>query len=165
MKKSKQNKIEALRRIIRKRKNAALPGEPLDVAVQCGNEAPTDNSHLIHVGGIADFHESLMPALKFLNLMSRNVVEEDYEPNFYIYRTDTNAVLARNIRGFDAAKKRSSELRKQFGLKFDQVKFKSQRKLPGTSRSRVDTSSRYNPSKRGYFRVRMNPDGSTADID
>jgi len=172
MEDKKRRQIEALRRSIKRRKNKAAQGDPLEVEVQCGEDQSIDNSNLIQVGGIADFHEHLASALRFLNLMSRQVVDEDLEPTFYVFRTDTNAILARGIRGFDAAKKRAGELRKQYGLKFDQVKFKSQRKLSGTSsgapkpsRSRVDTSSRYNPSKRGYFRVRMNPDGSTADID
>ena len=168
----KRRQIEALRKSIRRRKDKAAQGNPLEVEVQCGEDPSIDNSNLIQVGGIADFHEHLAPALQFLNLMSRQVVDEDYEGTFYIYRTDTNAVLARNIRGFDNAKKRATELRKKFGLKFDQVKFKSQRRSPGTSAgaskpsgSRIDTSARYNPSKRGYFKMRMNPDGSTADID
>jgi len=46
---------------------------------------------------------------------------------FYIFRTDTNAVLARGIHGFEAAKSRANELRKSHGLKWDEVKFKAER--------------------------------------
>ena len=49
------------------------------------------------------------------------------EHSFYIYRTDTNAVLARGIQGFEAAKVKANELRKSQGLKWDEVKFKAER--------------------------------------
>jgi len=49
------------------------------------------------------------------------------EHSFYIFRTDTNAVLARGIQGFEAAKSRANELRKHHGLKWDEVKFKAER--------------------------------------
>ena len=52
-------------------------------------------------------------------------ISEDH--SFYVYRTDTNAVLARGIQGFEAAKSRANELRKSHGLKWDQVRFKSER--------------------------------------
>jgi len=50
------------------------------------------------------------------------------EHSFYIFRTDTNAVLARGIQGFEAAKSRADELRKSHGLKWDEVKFKAERR-------------------------------------
>ena len=88
---------------------------------------------------------------------------------FLIYRTDTGAVLARGIYGFEQAKAKANEIRKRYGLKWEQVKFKVERSSTGTYRrqqgGRVDYSNRYNPSKRGRFRVRINPDGSTADLD
>jgi len=49
------------------------------------------------------------------------------EHSFYIFRTDTNAVLARGIQGFEASKNRANELRKSQGLKWDEVKFKAER--------------------------------------
>jgi len=49
------------------------------------------------------------------------------EYSYYIFRTDTNAVLARGVSGFDAAKEKATELRQKFGLKWDQVKFKAER--------------------------------------
>jgi len=49
------------------------------------------------------------------------------EHSFYIFRTDTNAVLARGIQGFEAAKARANQLRKHHGLKWDEVKFKAER--------------------------------------
>ena len=58
-------------------------------------------------------------------------LELDEESTFYIYRTDTNAVLARGIQGFEAAKARANQIRKTQNLKWDQVKFKSERGLQG----------------------------------
>jgi hypothetical protein len=52
-------------------------------------------------------------------------LNEDY--TFYVYRTDTNTVLAKGIQGFEAAKARANQLRKSHGLKWDQVKFKAER--------------------------------------
>ena len=54
------------------------------------------------------------------------LLDEDH--SFYIFRTDTNAVLARGIQGFDAAKEKANQLRRSHGLKWDQVKFKAERK-------------------------------------
>jgi hypothetical protein len=116
---------------------------------------------------------------------------EDY--TFYIYRTDTNAVLARGILGFEAAKSRANQLRKSHGLKWDQVKFKAQRgtqtgaaggssgtppkKQFGVSRdgktftnasgqtSRVQYARNYNPSKGRRFRGYTDARGNYHDID
>ena len=44
---------------------------------------------------------------------------------FLIYRTDTGAVLARGIYGFEQAKAKANELRKRYGLKWEMVKFKA----------------------------------------
>jgi hypothetical protein len=116
------------------------------------------------------------------------------ERSFYIFRTDTNAVLARGIQGFEAAKSRANELRKHHGLKWDEVKFKAERgnqsssasggstaaapkKQFGVSRDgktftnahgetgRVDYSRRYNPSKGRRFRGYTDSQGNYHDID
>ena len=103
------------------------------------------------------------------------------DSTFYIYRADTNAVLATGIKGCEAAKRRASELRKSLGLKFDDVKFKSERsRARGTigvsnsgksftnnrgERYPVQYSRNYNPSKRGRFRGYTDVDGSYHDID
>ena len=116
------------------------------------------------------------------------------EHSFYIFRTDTNAVLARGIQGFEAAKEKANQLRKSHGLKWDEVKFKAERgnqssagsggsstpapkKQFGVSRdgktftnaygqtSRVDYSRRYNPSKGRRFRGYTDADGNYHDID
>lgn len=116
------------------------------------------------------------------------------EHSFYVYRTDTNAVLARGIQGFEAAKSRANQLRKSHGLKWDEVKFKAERgnqsssgsggsaaaapkKQFGVSRDgktftntrgetgRVDYAKRYNPSKGRRFRGYTDPQGNYHDID
>ena len=57
---------------------------------------------------------------------------ESYQ--FYVYRTDTNQVLARGINGYEAAKDKANQLRKSLNLKWDQVKFKSDRSTGSSSR-------------------------------
>jgi hypothetical protein len=118
-------------------------------------------------------------------------ISEDH--SFYIFRTDTNAVLARGIQGFEAAKTRANELRKHHGLKWDQVRFRSERgnqagaaaasaattpkKQFGVSRdgkiftnaygqrSRVEYARNYNPSKGRRFRGYTDANGNYHDID
>ena len=52
----------------------------------------------------------------------------DEDSTFYIFRTDTNAILARGITGYESAKAQSNKIRKQLGLKWDQVSFRSEKK-------------------------------------
>ena len=59
-----------------------------------------------------------------LRLDSVNSLDE----SFYIFRTDTNAILARAIPDYESAKTRSNLIRKQLGLKWDQVSFRSEKK-------------------------------------
>jgi len=134
-----------------------------------------------------------MPPIPSALLTAEETEELEEEHSFYVYRTDTNAVLARGIQGFDAAKSRANELRKSHGLKWDEVKFKSERcnqstagsggaaaapkKQFGVSRDgktftnasgqsgRVDYAKRYNPSKGRRFRGYTDPQGNYHDID
>ena len=103
----------------------------------------------------------------------------DEENSFYIYRTDTNAVLARGIKGYETAKEKASQIRKSQNLKFAQVSFKMERK-PATQfgvsgdgktftnahgqRSAVQYARSYNPSKRGKFKSYIDADGNDHDI-
>ena len=103
----------------------------------------------------------------------------DEENTFYVFRTDTNSVLARGIKGFEAAKERASQIRKSHNLTWDQVKFKAERK-PATQfgvsgdgktftnahgqRSAVQYARSYNPSKRGKFKSYIDADGNDHDI-
>jgi len=68
---------------------------------------------------------SALLTVEDLEALEQQGLSEDY--TFYIYRTDTNAVLARGILGFEAAKNRANELKKSHGLKWDEVKFKAER--------------------------------------
>jgi len=101
---------------------------------------------------------------------------------FYIYRTDSGAILARNIQGFEAAKAKASQLRKSMGLKFDDIKFKSERSGSGSTgilgasssgktftnnkgeRYPIQYSRNYNPSKRGRFAGYYDKDGNFHDL-
>ena len=123
-----------------------------------------------------------------------NILLSIYEEStFYIYRTDTNAVLARGINGFEAAKARANQIRKSHNLKWDQVKFKSELGLQGSgsfsslpfgSRAQssvsnssktfrdapgkhqcIDYSRNYNPSKRGRFRGVWDAQGNFHGLD
>ena len=103
---------------------------------------------------------------KFLDLC------EDYNPNaeFVIFNTKTREVLG-TARGFDQAKTKASSIRKQRGLKFDDVSFMTSRRFYGKRTSaastgrRIEYSPRYNSSKRGRFRGVWDPQGSYADLD
>ena len=90
------------------------------------------------------------------------------ESRFYIYRADTHQVLARDIDGYEAAKAKATRLRHQLGLKWDQVKFKAQRSSGASGSSglnSIDTSRRYNPSKRTHFRGYYDHQGNFHDLD
>lgn len=105
------------------------------------------------------------------------------EYSYYLYRTDTNTVLERGVKGYEAAKEKATALRKKLGLKWDQVKFKAERSVQkqagqfGVSadgktftnahgqRSRVEYAPRYNPSKGRRFRGYTDADGNYHDID
>jgi hypothetical protein len=106
---------------------------------------------------------------------------ENYK--FYVYRTDTNQVLARGIEGFDAAKDKANQLRKSLNLKWDQVRFKTDRSVSGSLSStgtdrrnqsnlvnpaggkRIEYAKRYNPSKRMTFRGYTDSHGNFHDLD
>lgn len=97
--------------------------------------------------------------------------------SFYVYRVDTNQVLARGLDGFEAAKSRANQIRQQHNLKWNQVKFKMEPKQRSSGSGGTDNGNKsnqtgyydrskvYNPSKRGYFRGYFGADGSYADID
>ena len=102
----------------------------------------------------------------------------DAVTSFYIFRTDTQQVLARGVMGYDAARDKANQIRRQQGLKWDQVSFKSEKKSSGSygrhpassmagapSGARMDVARRYNPSKRGRFRGYYDKDGNYHDID
>ncbi len=84
-------------------------------------------------------------------------LELDEDSTFYIYRTDTNAVLARGIQGFEAAKARANQIRKTQNLKWDQVKFKSERGQQGAGAS----SSASSGSSGKKIRFGVSRDGRT----
>ena len=98
---------------------------------------------------------------------------EDYNPQtkFVIYNKKTRAVLGAAV-GYDAAKAKASQLRKQYNLKCDDFSFMSDRKFYGSknvnktaSPGRIEYAPRYNPSKGRCFRGRYDAHGNFHDID
>ena len=114
------------------------------------------------------FHHFLQRVKQSLSLSEQRIQESV----FYIYRTDTNQVLARGIDGFEAAKDKANRLRRQLGLKWDQVKFKMMRSASSSRKGsgsragyKIDSSPLYNPSKRGHFRGYYDNQGNFYDLD
>ena len=84
---------------------------------------------------------------------------EDYNQSaeFVIFNKKTRAVLG-TARGFDQAKSKASSIRKQRGLRFDDVSLMTNRRFYGKSATapsgsrRIEYAPRYNSSKRGRFK-------------
>jgi len=97
---------------------------------------------------------------------------EEYNPNaeFVIFNKNTMTVLG-TARGFDQAKSKATAIRKQRGLKFDDVSFMTSRRFygkrtPAASKGRrIEYAPRYNPSKRRHFRGVWDAQGNYADLD
>ena len=97
---------------------------------------------------------------------------EDYNPNaeFVIFNKKTRAVLG-TARGFDQAKTKATSIRKQRGLKFDDVSFMTSRRFYGKTSAapsggrRIEYAPRYNPSKRGRFLGVWDAQGNFHDLD
>ena len=174
-------------KVVSKKKSNDLSarGNASDVSVPSASSQEVDNSNLIHVGGNymgrPDYSESVDIVVDAMNRLfppPEWKLREDTQSSFYIFRTDTQQVLAKGVVGYDNAKQRASYLRKRHGLKFDQVRFKKERVATGRSSGasrrtggqtyrggRIDTSRNYNPSKRWHFRGVNYPDESYADLD
>ena len=92
------------------------------------------------------------------------------QDKFVIFRTATRSVLGTAV-GFEQAKSKATAIRKQRGLKFDDVSFMTSRRFYGTRASeastdrRIEYSPRYNPSKRGRFKGIWDSQGNYADLD
>ena len=103
------------------------------------------------------------------------------ETTFYIFRTDgTQAVLAKGIKGYEEAKNRANRFRQAMNLRWDQISFKAERKVPqkfGVSPNgrsftnargdtgRVDYANRFNRSKGSRFKGYTDSKGNYHDID
>ena len=84
-----------------------------------------------------------MVSFKDFRNKTKNILLSIYEEStYYIYRTDTNAVLARGINGFEAAKARANQIRKSQNLKWNQAKFKSERGLQGVGSASSTSAGR-----------------------
>lgn len=94
----------------------------------------------------------------------------DAQDKFVIFRTATRSVLGTAV-GFQQAKSKATAIRKQRGLKFDDVSFMTSRRFyakgagaPSGGR-RIEYAPRYNPSKRGRFKGVWDAQGNYADLD
>jgi hypothetical protein len=102
------------------------------------------------------------------------------ESTFYIFRTDTQTVLAKGIKGYEQAKNSANRFRQSINLRWDQIYFKAERKIPqkfGVSPNgrsftnargdtgRVDYANRFNASKGWRFRGYTDSQGNYHDID
>ena len=117
------------------------------------------------------------------NAVQCEAVEDLAEENtFYIFRSDTQTILAKGIKGYEQAKERANRFRKALNLRWDQIQFKAERQTPTPKRfgvsadgrtytnssgetGRVDYARNYNPSKGRRFRGTYDKDGNYADID
>jgi hypothetical protein len=102
------------------------------------------------------------------------------DSTFYVYMVSTGKVLASNIKGYENAKRKASDLRKSLGVKFDDIGFKSERSRArstlGVSNSGktftnssgqrypVEYSRNYNSSKRSRFSGYYDKDGNFHDL-
>jgi hypothetical protein len=102
------------------------------------------------------------------------------EVTFYVFRTDTQTVLAKGIKGYELAKNRANRFRQAMNLRWDQISFKAERKVPqkfgvspnGRSSTnargdtgRIDIANRMNSSKGRRFRGYTDSRGNYHDID
>jgi len=108
-------------------------------------------------------------------------VELAEENTFYIFRTDTQAVLAKGIKGYEQAKNRANRFRQSMNLRWDQIQFKAERKVVpqkfGVSPNgrtftnargdtgKVDYANRFNRSKGSRFKGYTDSQGNYHDID
>ena len=92
---------------------------------------------------------------------------EDYNPiaEFVIFNKKTRAVLG-TARGFDQAKSKASSIRKQHGLKFDDVSFMTSRRFYGKTSTalsgsrRIEYAPRLTQEKEGTSGVSGTPRGT-----
>ena len=119
-------------------------------------------------GDVTD--KQLQTIIEAFRSSRRRQVILDAVNTFEIYRSDTGAVLRRGVQGYEEAKNVANMVRKRMNLKWDQVKFRMEKKKGyssfrrGSGRS-IDYSSRYNPSKRTYFKGGYDSKGNYYDID
>ena len=96
-----------------------------------------------------------------------------------MFRTDTQTVLAKGIKGYEAAKNRANRFRQAMNLRWDQISFKAERKIPqkfGVSPNgrsftnargdtgKVDYANRFNRSKGSRFKGYTDSQGNFHDL-
>ena len=155
-----EDKVDKFCRLWRKynpKKKKAKSSDDFTANEPVSVDQTSDNSNLIMVGGLVG--ESSLDRYRHLASISQQIwcgasmLHED-SASFYVFRTDTNQVLARGLIGYDAAKDRANQIRKRMGLKWDQVKFKIE-KLPPSKRSTTNC---------GGYTTFTTPSGATKKI-
>ena len=134
------------KRSAKKKMMAGVDRDVTRVSVHSDPEPDTGGENDIHIGG-------------------NHLYYEDSENTYYIFHIRTNRVLAKGIRGYENTKAKANELRKRYNLKWDEVKFRVERKNNNTKKGRIDVAKNYNPSKRTHMRGVHYSDGSYADLD
>jgi hypothetical protein len=103
------------------------------------------------------------------------------ESTFYIFRTDTQTVLAKGIKGYQQAKETANRFRQAMNLRWDQISFKAERQTPTPKRfgvspngrsftnargdtGRVDYANRFNRSKGSRFKGYTDSQGNFHDL-
>jgi hypothetical protein len=131
---SRDKKLERIISALRKENNKRrLLGHSVPVSPPLDSTDTGREQSLIYIGGIAGLGES-SSGFEWADgyasfagsaaTVAHQILEEN---SFYIFRTDTNTILASGVQGFEAAKARANQIRKQQGLRWDQVKFKVER--------------------------------------
>ena len=101
---SKRKKKKVGQKVVSKRKSNELSsrGNVSDVSVPSASSQEVDNSNLIHVGwnymGRPDYSESVDIVVDAMNRLfppPEWKLSEDTQSSFYIFRTDTQQVLAK----------------------------------------------------------------------
>ena len=113
-------------------------------------------------------------------ILCESVEDLSEDSTFYIFRTDTQTVLSKGIKGYEQAKNRANRFRQAMNLRWDQISFKAERKVPqkfGVSPNgrsftnargdtgKVDYANRFNRSKGRTFRGYTDSQGNYHDID
>jgi len=156
-----EDKVTKFRRLWRKyHPKKKTKQQDNDITCQEPLSVPTPNDdNLIMVGGLVG--ESQIDRYKNLVEISYQIWNgstplSESESSFYIFRKDTNTVLRTGVKGYENAKSLSNQIRKRYGLKWDQVSFKKEMtpKTAGSSSNRP----------RGSFSTFTNPSGQTRQI-
>jgi len=89
---------------------------------------------------------------------THRIIEKKYYLNdevskFYVFHVPTNRILRRGIIGYENAKLVSSKIRKQYGYRFNDIKFKIDRGQDKTKSSPSSIDNRFNDNDSNKRRI------------